>query len=73
MVPFQCHGMVPCLCSVREKRGTEWFRACVRFGKYRGTEWQDFGSAHLFHAYGEHTTPMKQCSNKNFGSTLFVF
>jgi hypothetical protein len=27
------NGMVPCLCSVREKRGTEW---------------QDFGSAHLF-------------------------
>jgi hypothetical protein len=42
MVPFQYHGMVSYPCSVRKKRGTEWFRASVRFWKKRGTEC-DFG------------------------------
>jgi hypothetical protein len=38
-----------------KKREIEWF--CFLFGldQKREMEWKNFGSGHLFHAYGEHT------------------
>jgi hypothetical protein len=55
MVSFRGHGTVPTPCSVPRIARNEMVPFSVRLGA-DGTEWHLFGSAHLFHVHGEHTS-----------------